>query len=80
MLALLLLEKTSAALEKNISSACPELTKEQVVKVRSAMAEAKRISPKNHAAGYGMTLMDVFPDPAVKKMVFTKTRGLLSKV
>lgn len=31
------------------------------------------------AAGYGKTLRAVFPNPAVKKMVFMRTKGLLSQ-
>ena len=68
-----------SALEADIASACPELTEAQVAEVHSAMAEAKRINPKNLAAGYGMTLKRVFPDPAVKKSVFTRTKGLLPR-
>ena len=66
-------------LEADIASACPELTEAQVSKVRSAMAEAKRINPKNRPADYRAALMTVFPDPAVKKSVYTRTKGLLPR-
>lgn len=66
-------------LEADIASACSELTEAQVSEVRSAMAEAKRINPKCRPAGYGTALMTVFPDPAVKKSVYTRTKGLLPR-
>lgn len=68
-----------SALEADIASACPELEEEKISEIRSAMAEAKRKNPKNHAAGYGMTLKSVFPDPAVKKSVYARTKGLLPR-
>ena len=68
-----------SVLEADIASACPELAEEKISEIRSAMAEAKRKNPKNHAAGYGMTLKSVFPDPAVKKSVYARTKGLLPR-
>ena len=64
-------------LEAKVASVCPDLTRPQISNVCAAMTEAKQISPKNPAAGYGMTLLALFPDPAVKKAIFTKTKRLL---
>ena len=65
------------ALEKAIASACPELTEDRVAEIRAAMADAKRINPKNLYADYGAALMAVFPDRKVKKTVYERTKALL---
>ena len=66
-----------AALEKAITSACPELTEDKIAEIRAAMAEAKRINPKHPYAGYGAALMAAFPDREVKKTVYARTKALL---
>ena len=71
--------RSRSALEADIASACPELAEDKISEIRLAMAEAKRVNPKSPAAGYGMTLKDVFPDPAVKKSVYARTKGLLPR-
>ena len=66
-----------AALEKAIASACPELTEDKIAKIRAAMADARRINPKQYYAGYGAALMAAFPDREVRKTVYARTKALL---
>lgn len=67
-------------LETAIANACPELDSALITAVRSAMEEARRISPKNRVAGYGTALMSTFPDHAARKQVFARTKELLKLV